>query len=67
MNTLNVLTCQYEQLKFVVVDEISLVRARMIDVIDNMIRSIKHIQNKFFGGLDFIVGFLKIPKMMLTQ
>ncbi len=42
MNTLNMLTCQYEQLELVV-DEISLVGARMVNVIDNRIRSIKHI------------------------
>jgi hypothetical protein len=49
-----------------VVDEISRIGARTINVIDNMIRSIKHIQNKFFGGFDFLVGFFEIPKMMLT-
>jgi hypothetical protein len=66
MNTLNMLTCQYEQLELVV-DEISLVGARMVNVIDNRIRSIKHIQNKFFVDLDFIVGFFRISKMMFMH
>jgi len=67
MNTLNMLTCQYEQLELVMVDEISLVGARMVNGIDNRIRSIKHIQNEFFVGLDFIVGFFRISKMMLMH
>jgi hypothetical protein len=65
MNTLNMLTCQYEQLQLVVVDEISFVGTKMFDVINNKIRSIKHIQNEFFGGLDFIARFFRISKMML--
>jgi len=67
MNTLNTLTCQYEQLQLVVVDEISLVGTKMLNVINNKIRSIKHIENEFFGGLDFIAGFLRISKMMLMH
>jgi hypothetical protein len=66
MNTLNMLTCQYEQLELVV-DEISLVGARMVNVIDNRIRSIKHIQNKNFVDLDFIVAFFRISKMMFMH
>jgi hypothetical protein len=46
---------QYEQLQFVVLDEVSLVGARMLNAIDQRLRSIKHIQNNFFGGLDAIV------------
>jgi hypothetical protein len=38
-----------------VIDEISLVGAKMFNVIDNRLRSIKHIQNKFFGGVDIIM------------
>jgi hypothetical protein len=38
-----------------VIDEISLVGARMFNVINNRLRSIKHIQNKFFGGVDVII------------
>jgi hypothetical protein len=67
MNTLNMLTCQYEQLELVVVDEISLFGAILVNVIDNRIRSIKHIQNKFFVDLDFIVGFFRISKMMFMH
>jgi hypothetical protein len=33
-NSLNRLTCQYEQLQLVVIDEISLVGAKMFNVID---------------------------------
>ena len=53
--TLSKLTEQYEQLQFIVIDEISLVGARMLNAIDQRLRSIKHVQNKFFGGLDVIV------------
>ncbi len=35
--------------------EISLIGATMFDVIDNRPRSIKHIQNKKFGGVDIIM------------
>jgi hypothetical protein len=46
-----------------VIDEMSLVDARMFNVIDNRLRSIKHIQNKFFGGVDVIMkgDFHQIP------
>jgi hypothetical protein len=37
-----------------VIDEISLVGARMFNVIENRLRCIKHIQNNFFGGVDVI-------------
>jgi hypothetical protein len=48
LNLLNRLTCQYEQLQLVMINEISFVGARMFNVINNRLRSIKHIQNKFF-------------------
>jgi hypothetical protein len=38
-----------------VIEEISLVGARMFNVIDNRLRSIKHIQNIFLGGVDVIM------------
>jgi hypothetical protein len=38
-----------------VINEISLVGVRVFNVIDNRLRSIKHIQNKFFGGVDVIM------------
>jgi hypothetical protein len=38
-----------------VIDEISLVGAKMLDVINNRLKSIKHIQNKFFDGVDVIM------------
>jgi hypothetical protein len=44
INSLNRLTCQYEKLQLVVIDEISLVGAKMLNVIDNRLMSIKHIQ-----------------------
>jgi hypothetical protein len=37
------------------IDEISLIDARMINVIDNKLRFIKHIQNKICGGLELIM------------
>jgi hypothetical protein len=42
-DSLNRLTCQCEQLQLVVIDEISLVATKMYNVIDNRLRSIKHI------------------------
>ncbi len=47
--------CRYKQLEIVVMDEMSLVGARMFNVIDNRLRSIKHIQNNVFGGVDVIM------------
>jgi hypothetical protein len=38
-----------------VIDEISLVGVKMFNVVNNMLRSIKHIQNNFFGGVDVIM------------
>ncbi len=37
------------------INEISLVNAKTFNVIDNMLRSIKCIQNKFFDGVDVIM------------
>jgi hypothetical protein len=54
-NSLNRLTCSYEQLQLVVIDEISLVGATIFNVINNRLRSIKHIQNKKIGGVDIIM------------
>jgi hypothetical protein len=38
-----------------VVDEISFVGARMFNVIDNKLMSIKYIQKKLFNGVDVIM------------
>jgi hypothetical protein len=48
-----------------VINEISLVNAIMFNVIDNKLRSIKHIQNNFFGGVDVIMAsdFYQAPPM----
>jgi hypothetical protein len=47
------------------IDEISFVVARMFNVIDNRLRFIKHIQNKFFGGVNVIMtgDFYQTPPM----
>ncbi len=47
------------------IDEISLVGARMFNVINNRPRSIKHIQNNFLGGVDVIMtgDFCQAPLM----
>ena len=37
------------------IDEMSLVGARMFNVIDQRLRSIKHIQKKYFGCIDLIM------------
>ncbi len=39
------------------INEISFVGTRMLNVIDNRLRSIKHIQNRFFGGVDVIMTY----------
>jgi hypothetical protein len=52
---LNKLTDDYEQIKLIVIDEISLVGARMLDAIDQRLRSIKHFKNKYFLGVYVIV------------
>jgi hypothetical protein len=46
-------------------NEISIVGAMMFDVVDNRLRSIKHIQNNFFGGVDVIMtsDFYQAPPM----
>jgi hypothetical protein len=54
-DSLNRLTCRYEQLRFLVIDEISFIGAIMFNVIDNRLRSLKHIQKKFFGGVHGIM------------
>jgi hypothetical protein len=65
LDSLNRLTCQYEQLQLVLINEISFVGVRMFNVIDNRLRSIKHIQNNFFGGVDVIMrsDFYQAPPM----
>jgi hypothetical protein len=64
-DTLNILTCRYEKLQLVVIDEISFVGARMINVINNRLKFITHIQFYFFRGLDFIMtsDFYQAPSM----
>ncbi len=59
------LTCRYEQLQLVMINEILVVGVRMFNVINNRLRSIKHIQNNFFGGVDVIMigGFFQAPLM----
>jgi hypothetical protein len=39
----------------VINDEISFVGVRMLNVINNRLGFIKHIQNKFFSGVDVIM------------
>jgi hypothetical protein len=55
IDSINRLTCQYEQLRLVVIDEISFVGARMLNVINNKLSFIKYIQNKFFGDVDVVM------------
>jgi hypothetical protein len=45
----------YAQLQFVLIDEISFVGVKKFNVINNRLRSIKRIQNNFFGGVDVIM------------
>ncbi len=64
-DSLNRFTCWYEQLQLVMIDEISFVGAKMFNVIDKRLRFIKHIQNKFFGGVNVIMtsDFYEAPLM----
>jgi hypothetical protein len=48
LDSLNSFACQYEQLQLVVKDEISLVGAKMFNVINNKPRSIKHMNQTNF-------------------
>jgi archaellum biogenesis ATPase FlaH len=65
LNLLNMLTCRCEQLQLVMINEILIVGVRMFNVINNRLRSIKHIQNNFFGGVDVIMisDFFQAPLM----
>ncbi len=65
LDSLNRFTCWYEQLQLVAIDEISLIGAKMFNVINNRLRSIKHIQNIFLGGVDVIMtcDFYQAPPM----
>ena len=64
---MTLLTDDYEQIKLIIIDEISLVGARMFNVVKQRLRSIKHVQNKFFGGADVIVcgDFYQAPSVRL--
>ncbi len=48
-----------------VIDEISLVGARMINVINNKLKFIKHIKKQIFHGFDFMMtsDFYQAPHM----
>jgi hypothetical protein len=55
INTLYKFTCWYEHLQLVVINKMSFIGARMLNVTNNRLRSIKHIQKKFAGGFDLIM------------
>jgi hypothetical protein len=63
--SLNWLKCQYEQFQLVVINEISVVGAKIFNITDNKLKSIKHIQKKFFGGVEvnMISYFYQTPPM----
>lgn len=52
---LNALSIQYRSLKFIVIDEISLVGANTFNLIDTRLRAIMHVPHKPFAGLDVIL------------
>jgi hypothetical protein len=54
-HSLNWLTCQYEQFQLVIMDEISLIGAKIFNVINNRLMFIKHIKNYLFACLDVII------------
>ena len=49
------LTDDYEQIKLIVINRISLVGAKMFGAIDQKLRSIEHVQKKYFGRVYIIV------------
>jgi hypothetical protein len=53
---LNRLTCWYEHLQLVIIDEIFLVGAKMFNVIYYQLKGIIYTQNKFFNVLDVIMS-----------
>jgi hypothetical protein len=50
------LTHWYEQLQLNIIDELSLVSVRTLNIINNWLRVIKHIQNQNFGGLNVVMS-----------
>ncbi len=48
---------KYDQLKLIVLDEISLKGKRILKFIDLQLRSIKHVPKKFFQIFDVIITF----------
>ena len=52
---LDLLSTQYNNLKFIVIDEISLVGKETFALVDTRLRSILHTPNKPFGNLDVIL------------
>jgi hypothetical protein len=51
---LDTLSKIYEEPKLFFIDEASLIGSRFLYSIDNQIRSIKHVQTKYFGNIDMI-------------
>jgi len=53
-DVLDNLTKLYEELKLVLIDEVSLIGSCFLYHIDDRLRKIKHIQTKYFGNIDII-------------
>jgi len=53
-NTLNVLSKEYEQLKFMFTFEASLIRSRLLYSIDKRLHKIMHTPSSMFGNLNII-------------
>jgi hypothetical protein len=51
---LDTLSKIYQELQLVLIDEASLVGSRFLFSIDNRLRSIKHVQTKYFGNIDMV-------------
>jgi ATP-dependent DNA helicase PIF1 len=51
---LDTLSKLYEELQLVFIDEASLIGSRFLYSIDSRLRSIKHVQTKYFGNIDMI-------------
>jgi hypothetical protein len=51
---LDILSKLYDKLQLVFIDEASLIGSQFLYSIDNQLRSIKHVQTKYFGNIDMI-------------
>lgn len=56
----------YKEVELVIIDEVSMLRADMLDVIDEVLRHYRNVKNKPFGGVQmlFIGDLFQLPPVM---